>query len=478
MHCSDPRISLCKGGGVCSVLPGLNENSSGSSDSTIERLLDTVPWEYEDGEELSAGKTMTSMELGERAFLQFGPNSKLSVISEFTIGQSVFDVPWTPGVSASLPDRDGLGPIFHRDSCLGCHEKNGRTFDPDGTRLISSLVRLGVGSGGNNAEANYGNQLQPNGVGGVSAEGNVILGYDTIVGNFGDGTGYTLRSPKIVFSGLNYGGLASDLKTSVRMTQQVIGLGLLESVSEDTILGFADPNDKDKNGISGRPNYIKDLSGSGKSLGRFGWKANAPSLKRQNSAAFLGDLGITNPMFPSQNCTSTQTQCNSATNGGSLEVSEAKVVAITKYMQLVAVPIRRKAYYGNILEGKRMFHWAGCANCHVPKMKTAPTASFQQLASQTIRPFTDLLLHDMGEGLADGKEDGEANGNEWRTAPLWGIGLLETVHGEARYLHDGRARTLMEAILWHGGEAEKSKNFVKNLNQDLRDYLIEYLESL
>ncbi|WP_411824917.1 di-heme oxidoredictase family protein [Leptospira sp. 'Mane'] len=421
---------------------------------------------------------MTSTEVGERAFLQFAPNSKLTEISEFTIGQSVFDVPWTPGFSASLPDRDGLGPIFHRDSCLGCHVNNGRTFDADGTRLISSLIRLGVGHGGKDPEPSYGSQLQPNGVAGVPAEGNVILQYDTITGSFGDGTGYTLRSPKIVFSGMNYGALASDLKTSVRMTQQVVGLGLLEAVSEDTILSFADQDDKDKNGISGRPNYIPDLTGSGKTLGRFGWKANVPNLKRQNSAAFLGDIGITNPMFPAQNCTPAQTQCSSATNGGSPEVSEAKIVAITKYMQLVAVPKRRSAYYGNVLDGKRLFHWAGCANCHISKMKTISNTSFPLLASQTIRPFTDLLLHDMGEGLADGKDDGEANGNEWRTAPLWGIGLLETVNGDARYLHDGRARTLMEAILWHGGEAEKSKNFVKNLNSDLRDHLIQYLQSL
>ncbi|WP_425268676.1 di-heme oxidoredictase family protein [Leptospira brenneri] len=449
----------------CLVLLGLNQSGK-------------LPWEFEEGEELSGGKAMTSFVTDARAFLQFGKNSPLSVVSDFTVGQAVFEVPWTAGFSASLPDRDGLGPFFHTNSCLGCHAGNGRAVEDDGDPLNFTLVRLGVGTKGNDPEPVYGTQFQPNAVAGVTPEGEVHFEYDTITGTYQDGSSYILRRPNLVFSGLGYGPFDSNHKTSVRLTQQVIGLGLLEAVSEATILSYADPMDLDGDGISGRPNYIWDLVGSGRSLGRFGWKANAPSLKRQNSAAFSGDIGITSPMFSGENCSSSQTTCASATNGGSPEVTEEKIVAITKYMQLVAVPTRRNANSQVILTGKKHFFLAGCNKCHVEKMVTSSNAAYPQLAGQTIRPYTDLLLHDMGEDLSDGKADGEANEREWRTAPLWGIGLFGAVNGRARYLHDGRAKTLDEAILWHGGEAEKSKQYFLALNVSDRASMIRFLLSL
>ncbi|WP_156781801.1 di-heme oxidoredictase family protein [Leptospira tipperaryensis] len=444
----------------------------------LNNLPSTNPWDYEAGEEYQGGTGMTSFQSGSSAFRQFAPDSSLNVISEFTVGQAVFEVPWTPGFSASLPDRDGLGPFFHSNSCVSCHFANGRALEEDGEPLTFSLVRLSSASDSHSPDPQYGGQFQPNSVSGVSKEGTVILTYQEIEGKFEDGSAYALRSPIFNFSNLAYGPLANDIKTSLRVPQQVIGLGLLEAIPEKTILSFADPDDLDGDGISGRPNYIPNLDGSSTSLGRFGWKANNPSLIRQNSAAFLGDLGITSPLFPNENCMTGQTQCQSAANGGSPEVPQSKIEAITTYMKLVAVPARRKASNTSVLSGKEIFFKAGCKNCHIPKMLTGPDAGFSGISNQTIRPYTDLLLHDMGEGLADQRPDEEASGREWRTPPLWGIGLFEEVNGHTRYLHDGRARDLTEAILWHGGEAEKSKNYVLKLDIRERTHLLNFLKSL
>ncbi|TGK22453.1 thiol oxidoreductase [Leptospira kmetyi] len=455
--------SDCKNGTALLALLAISSNSE---------------WVYENGEEYQGGIGMTSFEFGSTAFRQFAKNAPLSSISEFTVGQTVFEVPWTAGFSSTLPDRDGLGPLFHTNSCFACHAANGRALEEDGETLTVSLVRLSVGNDSRNPDPNYGGQFQPNGVAGVSKEGDAIVTYREIAGKFDDGTEYTLRSPTLQLSNLGYGPLANDTRTSIRVAQQVIGLGLLEAIPESSILALADPNDRDGNGISGKPNYVRNLNGIGTALGRFGWKANNTDLTRQNSAAFSGDLGITSPLFPNENCMSSQTQCQSSANGGSPEVPQSKITAITNYMKLVAVPARRKADNASVLAGKEIFFKAGCKNCHIPKMQTGTNASFPELSNQTIRPYTDLLLHDMGEGLADHRPDEEASGSEWRTPPLWGIGLFETVNGHTRYLHDGRAGSLMEAVLWHGGEAESSKKYVLGLDIRDRTHLLNFLKSL
>lgn len=467
--------------GACSPKGEFCSSSDCKNGAALLALLSissNAEWAYENGEELQGGTGMTSFEFGSTAFRQFAKNAPLSSISEFTVGQTVFEVPWTAGFSSALPDRDGLGPLFHTNACFSCHAANGRALEVDGEKLTTSLVRLSVGNDSHNAEPNYGGQFQPNGVAGVSKEGDALVTYQEIAGKFDDGSDYTLRSPTLQLSNLGYGPLANDTRMSIRVTQQVIGLGLLEAISENTILGFADPDDKDGNGISGKPNYVRNLNGIGTTLGRFGWKANNTDLTRQNSAAFLGDLGITSPMFPNENCMSSQTQCQASTNGGSPEVPQSKITAITNYMKLVAVPARRKADNASVLAGKEIFFKAGCKNCHIPKMQTGPNASFPELSNQTIRPYTDLLLHDMGEGLADHRPDEQASGSEWKTPPLWGIGLFETVNGHTRYLHDGRAGSLMEAVLWHGGEAESSKKYILGLDIRDRTHLLNFLKSL
>ncbi|WP_408611670.1 di-heme oxidoreductase family protein [Leptospira ainlahdjerensis] len=444
----------------------------------LSNLPSVNPWDYEVGEEYQGGNRMTSFQIGASAFRQFAPDSSLNVISEFTVGQAVFEVPWIPGFSATLPDRDGLGPFFHSNSCVSCHIGNGRALEEDGEALTFSLIRLSSGPNSHSPDPQYGGQFQPNSVAGVSKEGTATLTYQEIEGKFADGSTYNLRFPIFNFSNLGYGAFPTDIKTSLRVPQQVIGLGLLEAIPENTILSFADPDDLDGDGISGKPNYIQNQTGSGSSLGRFGWKANNPNLILQNSAAFLGDLGITSPLFPDENCLIGQTQCQAAVNGGAPEIPQSKIDAITNYMKLVAVPARRKASNSSVLFGKELFFKAGCKNCHIPKILTRSDADFPELSNQTIRPYTDLLLHDMGEGLADQRPDGEANGREWRTPPLWGIGLFEEVNGHTRYLHDGRARNLTEAILWHGGEAEKSKNYFLKLDIRERSHLLNFLKSL
>ncbi|WP_061296585.1 di-heme oxidoredictase family protein [Leptospira interrogans] len=444
----------------------------------ILSLSDNDDWGYEVGEEFQGGIKMTSFEFGESAFRQFSKSASLSSISEYTVGQTVFEVPWTPGFSAAIPDRDGLGPLFHTDSCLNCHSGNGRALEEEGENLTFSLVRLNVGDHSHHSEPRYGGQFQPNSVRGVPKEGDVRLNYQEITGKFEDGTKYTLRSPILEFSNLGYGPFANDTRTSVRIPPQVIGLGLLEAIPESTILSFADPSDKDENGISGRANYVSNLNGIGQTLGRFGWKANNTDLSRQSSAAFLGDLGITTPMFRTENCTNFQAECLASRNGGSPEISQNRITAITNYLKLIAVPARRKADNTSVLLGKKIFFKAGCKYCHIPKIQTGSNESFPELSNQIIRPYTDLLLHDMGEGLADNRPDEEANGREWKTPPLWGIGLFEEVNGHTRYLHDGRARNLMEAILWHGGEAESSKDFILKLDVRDRAHLLNFLKSL
>jgi CxxC motif-containing protein (DUF1111 family) len=244
------------------------------------------------------------------------------------------------------------------------------------------------------------------------------------------------------------------------------------------LLARADPDDTDENGISGRPNRVWDVASGSVMLGRFGWKANQPRLEQQNSGAFLGDIGITSPLFPRENCTSAQPDCSDAPSGGAPELDADHVTQVDYYSKYLAVPARRDYTDPEVRRGEALFGELGCANCHTTTFKTGIVVDDPELSSQTIHPYTDLLLHDMGEALADGRPDFEADGNEWRTPPLWGIGLFEDVNDHTRYLHDGRARNLEEAVLWHGGEAEATTHAFKALSQTERDALLRFLGSL
>jgi CxxC motif-containing protein (DUF1111 family) len=265
---------------------------------------------------------------------------------------------------------------------------------------------------------------------------------------------------------------------SPRVAPAMTGLGLLEAISAQDVLANADPDDQDGDGISGRPNYPVDVRTGKKTLGRFGWKANQPSLAQQSAGAFLGDIGITTSLFNSQNCSPQQAECSAASSGGDPELDDERLNEVVYYSAFLGVPARRDVHDPEALAGEELFRQVGCSSCHVETLHTGVRPEFPELSEQIIHAYTDLLLHDLGDALADGRPDYDAGGNEWRTPPLWGIGLFQDVNHHTRYLHDGRARNLEEAVLWHGGEAESSRAAFVALEASERQQLLRFLATL
>lgn len=406
--------------------------------------------------------------------------------TEFFVGNSVFNRGWITA-PASVTQFDGLGPLFNANNCSACHLKDGRGRPPEepGEMMLSMLVRVSVpgmdAHGGPLGEPNYGGQLQDRAIMNVAPEAQVTIQYEEVPGTFADGEAFSLRKPTYVVDQLAYGPLASDVMLSPRVAPAVFGLGLLAAVPESTLEGFADPEDKDGDGISGRINHVWDVRAGKAAVGRFGWKANQPTLEQQSAGAFQGDMGISSEMFHAQECTAVQTECLAAPAGeedGGPEILPEDLASVVHYMHTLAVPARRDYDKPEVLHGKRIFNDIGCADCHVASMKTGLMAGFPELENHTIRPYTDLLIHDMGPGLADNRPDFEADGQEWRTAPLWGVGLVQTVNHHNYLLHDGRARGPMEAVLWHGGEAQTARDEVLKLSRDERAALLAFLGSL
>lgn len=445
-----------------------------------------VRWDVvEPGEARSGGEAGTVSDASALAFSQSLPALTLERRSSFVSGRGVFEIDWVPApASSSRADRDGLGPVFHAVACRSCHPANGRAAPPDepGSTGEALLVRLSIPgtspTGGPLPEPTYGDQLQPQGIPGVPAEARVVVSHTPLEGTFADGEAFTLQAPRYALEEPAHGPLRPDTMLSPRLAQPLHGLGLLAAVPEATVLEWADPEDANGDGISGRPNRVWSVRQGRLVLGRFGWKANQPDLEQQSAGAFLGDMGLTTSLFPEQSCTSAQQACRDAPPGGAPEVEDRRLTALTFYSHVIAVPARRDVDSPRVLQGKAVFHRVGCVGCHRPSLTTGPLEGYPELSGQSIRPYTDLLLHDLGEGLADGRPDFEASGREWRTAPLWGIGLTATVNGHTRFLHDGRARSVMEAILWHGGEAEASREAVRQLSRDERDALLSFLQSL
>ena len=410
-------------------------------------------------------------------------NSPASHNRPFAFGNRLFNTNWVEA-PASVKSFDGLGPLFNRVSCSGCHTKDGRGSPPvDGKGPMDSLLmRISVAGldahGGPAPVRNYGGQISERANSGVSPEATLNITYTETSGHYADGESVSLREPHYTLDSVGYGPLPANLLTSPRVGTQMIGLGLLEAVPEATLLTLSDTDDKDTDGISGRPNYVWDKLSQTKSIGRFGWKANQPNLQQQNSDAALGDIGLSTPINTKQNCEDVQTECKAAIIGGAPEVSDEFIKKLTLYTQTLAVPAQRGSSDPQVVAGAKIFRDIGCASCHMPTLKTAAAANLPELENQTIHPFTDLLLHDMGPKLADGRPDFVASGNEWRTAPLWGLGLVPTVNGHNTLLHDGRARGSAEAILWHGGEAEKAMENFRMSAKDVREKLIAFLSSL
>ena len=438
----------------------------------------------ESGEELSAGANLTTFDFSENAFGKESKNLSTSQFTDFVVGNSLFRTNWVTAPS-SVASLDGVGPIMNAISCGSCHFKDGRARPPqfDGESVNGLLLRLSVpGADVRNAplpDPTYGGQFQDMSIINVKEEGRIAISYENIEGVYDDGTRYVLRKPLYALEQLNYGALHPEVMHSPRIAMQIPGLGLLENVSEQTILSFADEHDRNGDGISGRPNYVWDVKSQNTVLGRFGWKANQPSIIQQTAGAFNGDMGITTSLFPQNDLGEGQkTEYVSVPNGGDPEIDEEQLHRIVFYIQTLAVPARRNYDNEVVLRGKYLFSSLACDACHVPKMQTGNSSDITVLNGQLIRPYTDMLLHDMGDDLADNRPDFLANGNEWRTPPLWGLGMIKTVNNHTFLLHDGRARTMEEAILWHGGEGQTSKDHFKKLSKEDREALIKFLESL
>lgn len=428
-----------------------------------------------------SGGSSTVFEVGREAYGQPSPVMPKQLGETFFTGRNLFRQVW---VVAPAMDRDisGLGPLFNRPSCAACHLKNGRGRAPEGPRekMTTMLVRLSVpgtdAHGGPRPHPVYGDQLNDAAIPGIAAEGQARIRWLEHVEHLADGEAISLRRPRIEFSELAYGPLGDDILVSPRIAPAVFGLGLLEAVPERDIRAHAERIKP--NGVRGKVNEVWDASEQRIVLGRFGWKANNGSLSQQSASAFIGDLGITSSMFPSENCSEAQLQCRAAPSAGTPEIEDDRLHAVVLYEKSLAVPARRDVANAENLKGQRLFESAGCADCHLPELRTADDADLPFLSGQRIHPYTDLLLHDMGEGLADGRPDFLAGPREWRTPPLWGIGLSERVNGHAAYLHDGRARTLLEAIVWHGGEAQHASQQFRGMAKADRDALLKFLASL
>ncbi|MBQ46553.1 MAG: thiol oxidoreductase [Zetaproteobacteria bacterium] len=404
----------------------------------------------------------------------------------FFRGRAVFRDPWTIA-PASANTRDGIGPVFNARSCDACHVRDGKGKPPtaEGGVFTSMLVRISIkGNDPHGAPLPvpaYGDQIQNFSIPDVEAEAQPRVTYITKSGEFEDGNTYELIEPVYSFEDLAFGAFPDDFMFSPRVTPGMTGLGLLQGIPEQDILNNADPEDQDGDGISGKANYVWDAVNQKTSLGRFGWKANQPNLRQQTAGAFLGDIGITSSLFENENCTTFQTNCKDAPTGsedGKPELIEPIFDDIIAYSSSLAVPAQRGQFDPDVRAGFELFKEAGCQGCHTMTQKTGPNKSPELISDQTFHPFTDLLLHDMGEELADNRPDFLANGREWRTAPLWGLGLLSKINGHTRMLHDGRARNFSEAILWHGGEAEAARQQYKGMTATERDQLIRFLESL
>jgi CxxC motif-containing protein (DUF1111 family) len=415
---------------------------------------------------------------------------------DFKLGNALFRKTWIASPASTLAS-DGLGPLYNARACQDCHVKDGRALVPEpGQRSVGLFLRLSLPGGTPPEEIEdylatipdpaYGSQLQDFASPGQTPEGQLQVSYEDMPVTLSDGTIITLRNPTYTITDAAFGPLSPDLQISPRIAPQMIGLGLLEAIPAADILSREDPDDANGDGISGRANIVFSAEYSTLMLGRFGLKAGAPTIREQSAGAFSGDMGLSSRIHPDPwgECTAAQADCRAAPHGqepdirDGLEVDNQSLDLVTFYAQNLGVPARRNVDDPTVLRGKEIFHTAQCAACHTPshvthRLENQPAQSFQ-----LIWPYTDLLLHDMGPALADNRPEARATGQEWRTPPLWGIGLTAQVSGKTEFLHDGRAQSLLEAILWHGGEAAASRDSVIAMPTADREALIAFLESL
>ena len=426
---------------------------------------------------LSGGET-TVFDATSHAFSTPAPNLSADGLAKHLEGDVEFEAVF---VTVPAEVNPGLGPVYNNISCINCHARDGRGRAPtSGEKLTSILFRMSLpnpesdGTHGPVPVPGFGTQLNNRAIFGVPPEGTVTINYTEGELTTSDGVKVYLRTPNYKIEDA-YQPLPDNVEISPRVAPVVFGLGLLEAIPESTILALADEADQDGNGISGKANYVWDVQENGLNLGRFGWKANQPTLIQQVASAYHDDMGITTSLLPRENSDG-QPQYDG--RGDDPELSDEILDVVTFYVQTLAVPARRDLDNPMVQNGEELFESAGCSGCHIPTLQTGTLSDVPEVSNQTIHPYTDLLLHDMGAGLADNRPDFLASGSEWRTPPLWGIGLVKVVNGHTNFLHDGRARGLLEAILWHGGEAEQSREAVQGMSASDRNALIAFLESL
>ena len=455
----------------------------------------TAPEKFE---AMQAGGATSTKLVNRDSFSQVSANQTFAGEDRFKLGNALFRKLWVSSPS-STEASDGLGPLFNSRSCQSCHLKDGRGRPPEADEpAVSMFLRLSVPPKTDEErlrlashefsripEPTYGGQLQNFAVQGLKPEGRMAITYREEPVTLHDGTVISLRHPSYSVEDLGYGPMAKDVMLSPRVAPPMIGLGLVEQIEPADILANADPNDTNGDGISGKASMARDPDTGELVLGRFGWKATTPSIKVQSAEAFSGDIGISTPLVTDAfgECSIAQTVCRDAPSGvqerlGAVEAPDPILGLVTYYSRNLAVPARRDVGDPQVLRGKKVFYDAGCTACHTPKFVTSKAAPDKAQRFQLIWPYSDFLLHDMGEGLADHRPVGDASGSEWRTQPLWGIGLTETVNGHTLFLHDGRARNLAEAILWHGGEAEAARDAYAAMDKADRDALHRFLESL
>ncbi|WP_089885358.1 di-heme oxidoredictase family protein [Citreimonas salinaria] len=433
------------------------------------------------------------------AFSQPAANLNFAQELDFKVGNGMFRRIWVSAPASTLAS-DGLGPLFNARSCQRCHLKDGRGHPPEGPddTAVSMFLRVSIpapepvdiqryiaGTHATAPDPTYGTQLQDFSLPGQAPEYRLQIDYDEVEVPLSGGETATLRRPTYTAADLGYGPLHPGAMLSPRIAPQMIGMGLLEAIPAEEILARVDPDDADGDGISGKPQIVWSDAHDAPMLGRFGHKAGNPTVLEQTASAFAGDIGISNPLHTagSGECTDLQTDCTAALHGGDpeqggFEIDQVGLDLVSFYSRTLAVPARRDVDAPQVLHGRQVFFDSGCAACHQPNHVTHRLEGEDPASFQLIWPYTDMLLHDMGPGLADNRPEGRADGQEWRTAPLWGIGLTKTVSGHTQFLHDGRARSLLEAVLWHGGEAQAARDIVVAMPPEDRVALIRFLESL
>jgi CxxC motif-containing protein (DUF1111 family) len=439
---------------------------------------------------LSAG-TFTIDRIDRYAYSEPAPVLDYRQREKFLRGRHHFNQKWV--VFPSLGGDWGLGPTFITDRCSGCHVGGGRGDTPKSAdqQLLSVLVRISIPGedehGGPKPHPNYGDQIQNQGLMGqdkdatylgerVPQEAYLYIDWQETSATFADGEKVILRKPRLRVEKLKFGPLGPEVMYSLRIAVPTFGLGLLEAVSEADILAIAER--QKAQGVEGRPNYVWDAIGQRVALGRFGWKSNQPSVRQQIAAAFHGDIGVTSPLFDKENCPPVQADCAYQPPGNQPELVEVNWDELEFWTQALAVPARRNVGDAGFGRGERLFAEAKCTVCHVPEMKAGALPGLPQIEGQVFHAYTDLLLHDMGEELADGRPEFKAGGRDWRTPPLWGLGLSQTVNGSTAMLHDGRARNAVEAIFWHGGEAEAAREAFRKMPKADREALLKFLSSI